>query len=127
VLLPEQDVLAHTNHLMSLRLVSVRCLGKQAFPDTYPRLARVRRLLEERHGSIDEAAARDILRDHANLPSSICRHLDEHLEPEGRRIHSVFSLVMNLEQQKLQVTNGPPCEADYADIVEAAALTGVPA
>ena len=127
ILLPEQDVLSHTNHLTSLRLVSVRCLGKQAFPDTYPRLGRVRRLLEERHGEIDEEAAREILRDHANLPSSICRHLDEHLEPEGRRIHSVLSLVMNLEAQRLEVTNGPPCENEYLDIVEAAALTGAEA
>ena len=127
ILLPEQDVLSHTNHLTSLRLVSVRCLGKQAFPDTYPRLGHVRRFLEERHGEIDENAARDILRDHANLPSSICRHLDEHLEPEGRRIHTVFSLVMNLEAQRLEVTNGPPCENDYLDIVEAAALSGAPA
>jgi len=127
VLLPDRDVIAHTNHLTSLRLAGVRCLGKTAFPDTYPRLARVRRLLEERHGEIDREAAREILRDHANAPSSICRHLDEHVEPEGRRIHSVFSLVMNLEERTLEVTEGPPCSGDYVDPVKLAALAALPA
>jgi isopenicillin-N N-acyltransferase-like protein len=127
VLLPERDLLAHTNHLTSLRLASVRCLGKAAFPDTYPRLGRVRRLLDERYGELDMDAAREILRDHANLPSSICRHLDEHLEPEGRRIHSVFSLVMNLGEQTLELTDGPPCSAEYMNPVEAAALAALQA
>jgi isopenicillin-N N-acyltransferase-like protein len=127
VLLPEQDVIAHTNHLTSLRLAGVRCLGKVAFPDTYPRLARVRRLLEERHGAIDAEAAREILRDHANAPSSICRHLDDHLEPEGRRIHSVFSLVVDLEARRLEVTEGPPCSGEYVDPVEVAAAAALPA
>jgi isopenicillin-N N-acyltransferase-like protein len=127
VLLSEQDVIAHTNHLTSLRLTGVRCLGKTAFPDTYPRLARVRRLLEERHGEIDVEAAREILRDHANAPSSICRHLDENAEPEGRRIHSVFSLVMNLERRELELTDGPPCSGEYVNPVELAALAAAPA
>jgi hypothetical protein len=34
---------------------------------------------------------------------------------------------MNLEAQRLEVTNGPPCENEYLDIVEAAALTGAQA
>jgi isopenicillin-N N-acyltransferase-like protein len=113
VLLPEHDVLTHTNHLLSLRLSGVRCLGKQVFPDSYPRLARVRGLLEERHGTIDVTAARTILRDHAGTPDSICRHVDEVVDEEGRRIHSVFSLVMDLENGTLEVTNGPPCSAEY--------------
>jgi isopenicillin-N N-acyltransferase-like protein len=126
-LLPERDVIAHTNHLVSPRLAHVHCLGKVAFPDTYPRLARVRRLLEERWGEIDRGAAREILRDHANTPSSICRHLDENVEPEGRRIHSVFSLVIDLEERTLEVTDGPPCSAEYVEPVRGAALAAAPA
>ncbi len=127
VLLPDHDVIAHTNHLLSLRLAGVRDLGASAFPDTYVRLARVRRLLDESHGRLDSEAARSILRDHANAPDAICRHVDEIVDPEGRRIHSVFSLVMNLEDQTLEVTNGPPCSGEYVDPVEAAALAALPA
>jgi isopenicillin-N N-acyltransferase-like protein len=128
ILLPERDVLSHTNHLQSLRLVQVRDLGGEAFPDTYPRLARVRRLLEERWGSLDAGEARDILRDHSGAPDAICRHLDEIVDPEGKRLHSVFSLVMDLERRTLEVTNGPPCSSEYHDYdLQAAALAGQPA
>ena len=91
------------------------------------RLARARRLLDESHGRLDGDVARSILRDHANAPDSICRHVDEVVDPEGKRIHSVFSLVMNLEERKLEVTNGPPCSGEYVDPVEAAALAALPA
>ena len=127
VLLPDHDVVAHTNHLLSLRLANVRDLGSSAFPDTYVRLARVRRLLEENHGRLDGDGARSILRDHANAPDAICRHVDEIVDPEGKRIHSVFSLVMNLEDLKLEVTKGPPCSGEYVDPVAAATLAALPA
>lgn len=127
VLLPEADVLAHTNHLVSPRLSGVRCLGNLAFGDTYPRLARVRRLLEERWGELEVDSAREILRDHANAPDSICRHPDEVGDPEGRRLHSVFALVMDLERGTLEVTDGPPCSSEYFNPQAAAELAGASA
>lgn len=125
VLLPERDVLFHTNHLRSLRHAQVRDLGCLAFPDTYPRLARLERLLEERHGRIDAAAARELLCDHGNAPDSVCRHVDEVVDPEGKRLHTVFSLVMDLEHGTFTLTDGPPCSAPHftptaAETVEAA-------
>jgi isopenicillin-N N-acyltransferase-like protein len=108
--------------------VQVRDLGGEAFPDTYPRLARVRRLLEERWGSLDTAGAREILRDHAGAPDAICRHLDDVVDSEGKRLHSVFSLVMDLERRTLEVTNGPPCSSEYHDYdPQGAALAALPA
>jgi isopenicillin-N N-acyltransferase-like protein len=128
VLLPEQDALVHCNHIVSPRLTGVRCLGALAFPDTYVRLARARRLVEEHHGRIDGDVAREILRDHANAPDSICRHLDDVVDPEGRRIHSVFSLVMNLEERTLELTDGPPCSSEFFSPIEARrAVTATPA
>ena len=120
VLLPECDTLVHTNHVLSPRLSGVRCLGALAFPDSYVRLARVRRLVEEQHGRIDLDTARAILRDHANAPDSICRHLDEVVDPEGRRIHSVFSLVMDLEEGRFELTDGPPCSSEFFSPVRGA-------
>jgi isopenicillin-N N-acyltransferase-like protein len=128
VLLPERDVLSHGNHILSNRLTGVRCLGALAFPDSYVRLARIRRLLEESHGEIDTNTARTILQDHANAPDAICRHLDEVMDPEGRRLHTVFSLIMNLERQTLELTDGPPCSSELFDpLARSATLTGSPA
>ena len=70
ILLPEHDVLSHTNHLTSLRLVSTCAASASRHSRTHIRGSRrVRRLLEERHGEIDDEAAREILRDHANSPA----------------------------------------------------------
>ncbi|MGI9657293.1 MAG: C45 family autoproteolytic acyltransferase/hydrolase [Gaiellaceae bacterium] len=113
VLLPERDVVVHTNHLRSLRHVGAKDLGIQAFPDSPVRLARISRLTEEAHGRIDSEAATQMLRDHAGQPDSICRHEDAFIDHESVRIHSVFSLVMNLEHLSLQMTDGPPCKASY--------------
>jgi hypothetical protein len=74
----------------------------------------VKRLLDERYGQLDTTAAQVILRDHANEPDSICRHEDELGDPEGKRLQSVFCLVMSLEEQSVQVTDGPPCSSAFA-------------
>ena len=116
VLPPEHDVVVHTNHLRSLRHVGVRDLGIQAFPDSPVRLARIARLVDEAHGSIDAETATDMLRDHAGRPDSICRHEDTVNDAEGVRIHSVFSLVMDLEHRSLRITGGPPCEGPYHEL-----------
>jgi isopenicillin-N N-acyltransferase-like protein len=113
VLLPDRDVLTHTNHLLSPRFTSVRDLAVNVLPDSYPRLMRVRQLLTARHGRLDCATAEEILRDHANEPDGICRHEDEIGDPEGKRLQSVFSIVMDLEHRELSVTDGPPCSSAY--------------
>jgi isopenicillin-N N-acyltransferase-like protein len=81
----------------------------------------VRRLVEERWGELDIEAAQEILRDHGNKPDSICRHEDEVLDPEGKRLQSVFSMVMNLEEQTMLLTDGPPCTAAYTSPLAAPA------
>jgi isopenicillin-N N-acyltransferase-like protein len=123
VLLPERDVLGHTNHLLSPHLSGVRDDGKRKLGDTYPRLARLRRLLEERWGELDAESAEEILRDHAGEPDSICRHEDHVVDPEGKRLQTVFSLVMDLERQTFAVTDGPPCGSVYA-LHDAALVAG---
>jgi isopenicillin-N N-acyltransferase-like protein len=125
VLLPDRDLLVHTNHLLSPKLLTVRDLAVHVLPDSYPRLARARRLLEEHYGHLGPAIAQEILRDHANEPDGICRHEDEVGDPEGKRLQSVFSLVMDLEHRELAVTDGPPCSSAYFELEPAAAaLTG---
>jgi isopenicillin-N N-acyltransferase-like protein len=124
VLLPDRDALVHTNHLQSARLASVNDLGVNVLPDSYPRLATARRFVEQHHGRLDHAAMQDILRNHVNEPDSICRHEDKARDPEGTRLQSVFSVVMNLDRQSLWATDGPPCAADYVEFEHAGSAVG---
>ncbi|MEZ5666092.1 MAG: C45 family peptidase [Alphaproteobacteria bacterium] len=112
VLLPDRDMLCHTNHICSPRLIEVRDLGKHVLPDSYPRLARVRRLLEERRGSVSVEAAMDVLRDRANGPDAISRREDPK-DAEGKRLQTVFSVIMNLSEGSAHITDGPPDGSDY--------------
>lgn len=116
VLLPEDDVLVHTNHLQSPRLSNVNDLAVNVLPDSYPRLARARQLAALQHGRLDVEAAQEILRDHAGEPDGICRHEDVTGDPEGKRLQSVFSVVMDLAEQRLSVTDGPPCSCAYTEL-----------
>ncbi len=52
VLLPERDLLMHTNHLLSPKFLSVRDLAAHVLPDSYPRLGRARCLLKEHYGEL---------------------------------------------------------------------------
>ena len=109
VLHPDKDVLAHTNHFHSPRLSAVRDLGRYRLPDTYPRLGRIRSLLDMRYGELDVPSAHEVLCDHEGWPASICRHSDETGDADGMRLRSVLSLVMDLGRRDYCVTDGPPC------------------
>ncbi len=115
VLTPDQGLLLHTNHFTSLRLRGIKDLGKFAFVDSQIRLARARKLYEGKRGQIDLADIQGIMRDHFNYPKSICRHEDPRDEA-GRRSESVFSIIMDLAAKTMHLTDGPPCQADYAAI-----------
>jgi isopenicillin-N N-acyltransferase-like protein len=114
ILLPDEDTLVHTNHLLSDRLAHVNDLASQLLGDSYPRLVRARSLVAHARGSLDLEAARSILRDHGAHPSSICRHGDEALD-EGHRMESVVSIVMALDTPNFEVSDGPPCSSSYAE------------
>ena len=84
-----------------------------ALPDTYLRLGRINDLLRERDGrKIAIADIQEILRDHVGAPDSICRHNDM-FEPEGKRMQTNFSIIMNLSAREMMYTPGSPCGMQY--------------
>lgn len=125
VLLPDADLLVHTNHLQSQRLAGVNDLAVNVLPDSYPRLARARQLAADRHGRLDVEGVQEILRDHANEPDGICRHEDLIGDPDGKRLQSVFSVIMDLQDQRLSVTDGPPCSSAYSELASEPQHAGV--
>jgi isopenicillin-N N-acyltransferase-like protein len=115
VLTPDRGMLVHTNHFTSMRLTGFKDLGKIAFIESPIRLARAKKLFEAKRGRIGLSEIQSVLRDHFNRPKSICRHEDMRDEP-GRRSETVFSVIMDLNAQKLHLTDGPPCETEYDEL-----------
>lgn len=52
------------------------------------------------------------LQDHANPPRPICRHEDP-ADPPAEQYRTVTSAVMDLHDQTLYLTDGPPCQNPY--------------
>ncbi len=108
---PEDDVLVHTNHFTSERLKPLDTNVAQ-YPDTLVRFGRARQKIRAKRGKIGVEDFKEILRDHLNHPSSICRHPDERL-PEMERAQTVASIIMNLSRREVHIAAGPPCENEY--------------
>ena len=112
VLYSNEGMITHTNHFTSQRLTHFKDTGKLAFPDTFLRLGRVNHLLKNIDHKIELSDIQVILKDHNFYPDSICRHEDVKDEP-GKRIGTVFSIIMNLSKLELYIAPGCPCETNY--------------
>ena len=116
VLYPRDGILVHTNHFVSPRLPILprKDTSKQKFPDTFVRLGRADKLLRKKGRDISEKDIMEVLRDHVEYPSSICRHEDL-TAPKGKRMGTVFSMVVNLTQGRIYFCKGNPCEQGYEE------------
>jgi isopenicillin-N N-acyltransferase-like protein len=109
--LPDQGVLLHTNHFLSLRLHPVD-VSLWAMPSSAVRLQRLRA------GATAAATLDDfrtLLADHADYPHSICSHPDpaDHPLEQGATIASVL---MDLTARRLWLAAGHPCQAPYREL-----------
>lgn len=116
VLYPKDGILVHTNHFISSRLPVAprKDTSKQKFADTFIRLGRADKLLRKKKTDITEVDIMAVLSDHIEYPSSICRH-DDPKAPKGKRMGTVFSMVVNLTQGKIYFCKGNPCEETYEE------------
>ncbi|GAA3449013.1 C45 family autoproteolytic acyltransferase/hydolase [Dactylosporangium matsuzakiense] len=103
---PVEGVITHANHFESSLAAgdTLQYIGGSSFF----RAARARRLLGS--GRIEEDRIKGVLRDHGGLPQSICRH-DEPDAADADRTESLFSLVLDLDELRMSITDGPPCRA----------------
>jgi isopenicillin-N N-acyltransferase-like protein len=108
-LYPEDGVLTHANHFETR---DVESTFEAQVPHSLSRGVRVRRLFERLDRPVTEADVMEILRDHYGRPLSLCRHA------EGEEVNQTnVSVVMDLDDRRMLVTGGPPCEGDYAEHV----------
>lgn len=108
-LYPEDGVLTHANHFESK---SGRGSFEQLAPHSLCRGPRIRRLLSQDSGEITVDSMKSALRDHVNKPASICSHVDPEL-PDHEIGQTNASVIMDLENRRLHLTQGPPCESEY--------------
>lgn len=87
------------------------------FPQFCDRAQRAEELIQEDGVSVERLKA--VLVDHENRPESICRHWED-APPgtsEGLLLETVASVIMDLNEGKLWVTSGPPCQNAYDEHV----------
>lgn len=108
-LYPEDGVLTHANHFETR---DVESTFEAQVPHSLSRGVRARRLFERLDRPVTESGMTDVLRDHYGEPLSLCRHAEG-----GEDAQTNVSVVMDLDERRLLVTGGPPCENDYREHV----------
>jgi isopenicillin-N N-acyltransferase-like protein len=111
-LYPENGLLAHANHFEDR--TRVESVLERRSPHSLVRGARIRRLLEHQAGDIDPGTLKAILRDDFCHPRGICRYATDEGGAQGE-FHTKVSVVMDLTDRRLLLTDGPPREAEYRE------------
>jgi isopenicillin-N N-acyltransferase-like protein len=110
---PANFGITHTNHCLHPDLAPI---GKE-FPELIQSHARKERidtllnLTRDQRPSLSEIEA--ALRDHADYPRSICRHVND--DPDTGFWQTVFSVIIEPESRRMLVSRGTPCDHVYEE------------
>jgi len=103
---------AHTNHYTS---VETQPFEGAMHDESAVRLVNAERLLADGLARGDDPVdlVGDVLRCHEpSLQEGICGHIDPRL-PAGDQVMTVGSMICDLDQRRIYVCAGPPCESPY--------------
>ena len=109
VILPNQGIITHTNHILSSRLKikdNNRLTGS-----TFVRLCSINELIYHQP-KINLSFLKQLLQDHRGYPNSICVHSDD-TQPKMKQIATNQAIIMNLSDQIIYYTYGNPCENEF--------------
>jgi len=112
-LLPEDGFVAHTNHFVDADELGITEPPSEKRPYSVSRLARSNELLTG-DDSISQEFIRAVLADQQGFPYSICRHTDVE-DPIRGHYQTVTSVMMDLNERAIWITDGPPDESDYRE------------
>jgi isopenicillin-N N-acyltransferase-like protein len=100
---------AHTNHYAHPDMIRYEGYWPR---ESRERLHRARTLLAQglARGDDPVAVVAAVLRDHAGGANAICSHVAEH--PPDRSV-TVASMICDLDEMRVHVCAGPPCESTY--------------
>ncbi|GAC1314443.1 MAG: C45 family autoproteolytic acyltransferase/hydolase [Chloroflexota bacterium] len=108
---PDADILAHANHFLDPTALGIAEPETERRPHTYWRLSRIRELIDAR-APVSVGDLESVLRDHDNHPDGICRHENSNDPPEEWCV-TVTSVIMDLQERSVRITDGRPCEHLY--------------
>jgi len=112
-LYPNDGLITHSNHLV--RETRIASEFERIAPHSLYRANRCERLLRRHAGDITIDTIHTALSDHFSAPASICRHPDTTL-PEPKRVISVASIAIDLNERMMYVTDGQPCQAEFQQV-----------
>ena len=108
VLMSTDTPLIHTNHYLS-PLFRGQDIFKRDLTDTFVRLNRLKRLSATQQVPYTTDTLFSFFADHANYPDSVCSHEDPKDAP-GKALSTVYAIAMDLNEHRLLITDGSPCE-----------------
>jgi isopenicillin-N N-acyltransferase-like protein len=110
VLYPERDMLFHTNHYLTERFKgSDGSFFTFMEGDSYIRLERIKRLVDEHYGELTPEIMMNILSDHTDYPRSICKHADRGVNLG----ETIAAIIMVPEDRVMYITYGQPCMYEF--------------
>jgi isopenicillin-N N-acyltransferase-like protein len=112
IIVPENGFIAHTNHFIGPRSISVKDAFVTQIPNTVYRLSRTNASLKRWENRISVDGIKEMLRDHFGKPYSVCTHPDPAIVPDMQG-ETVASVIMDLEERSFNITRGPPCLSEY--------------
>jgi len=110
---PIDGIISHANHFSNPDVVGVLEPPNPRRYFSEFRQNRMERLLKEQK-PLDIMRIKNILKDHDNNPQSLCRHRDDAL-PRSQHTITKTSMIMDLEDRKMWVTNGQPCKCEFEE------------
>lgn len=108
ILLSDGEPCCHSNHWLSLKMILGPEAKNYSYNSTFIRLDRARRLVKK-EDKLSVEKIFEILSDHAGYPDGVCRHDDETL-PIYHRHSSVWSMVIDVNEKIIYLTDGTPCK-----------------
>lgn len=102
----------HTNHCISDKLIAKESSVSESSKQRYASLKRILKRMGDREFSIDDV--KDVLSDHSDWPTGICRH-DYEGEKNSGGSTTLASVILNPEKGLMILTNGSPCRTEYEE------------
>jgi isopenicillin-N N-acyltransferase-like protein len=110
----DRGVLLHTNHFVSPDFDALDYKDMVETTTDY-RLERFADIVREADDVSDLALYERALADHVNEPASVCRHRDPAL-PGPEQSMTVAAALVDLDDRRLLVSEGPPCERGFEPV-----------
>ncbi len=108
---PDDAVLVHANHFLDPDLLEVTQRWHREPITTFHRQKRLDTLLNA-PDRLTVEHTEESLRDHDGAVKAVCRHPDMDAS-EHTRIHTAFSVIIDVDDQRLEYTEGPPCQSVF--------------